>query len=320
MKKIFSYIFVLVFGNLNAGNIIIYQVNEDDPYSGTTTVTWNNGANSMTLNSSQEVTIIDVDGILEISSSGAAAGDLLGMEFEETGAFVFNFETPSDGVVYNAALPATFDTCSDIEGIPCDADGDQSTTGDEFDNLCNCQFVLPVELITFQASKTSAGALIKWSTASEVNNQGFSIEKSKTGTTGWREIAFSQGNGTVFERVDYSHLDTENLQGKNYYRLRQIDFDGENELSPSIMIEFEINETTFRLMPNPANDFVTLRFNKPMSGQLSVYDIAGKLIRQKYTVEAHQLTEDVSDLSAGAYFITFESNDRQIFNEKLIKQ
>ncbi len=116
------------------------------------------------------------------------------------------------------------------------------------------QQVLPVELIAF--SFDQAARALTWETASEINNEGFSIEQSFDGEI-WSEIGFQSGLGNTTKGAQYHFpLMKSNISG--YYRLRQIDFDGQFEYSNIINVTHEVlhQEGWGKLFPNPAQDYL----------------------------------------------------------------
>ncbi|NJL75014.1 MAG: T9SS type A sorting domain-containing protein [Saprospiraceae bacterium] len=127
---------------------------------------------------------------------------------------------------------------------------------DEMDHLL-VKFInnplVPVELLFFKGSAQTQGIELEWSTASESVNSGFEIQRSQDAKT-WKNIGFVQGNGTSVNRHDYSFLDELPLSGDNYYRLKQIDFDGTFEYSLIVYIEWEEAQKSVQVYPNPTTD------------------------------------------------------------------
>ena len=97
---------------------------------------------------------------------------------------------------------------------------------------------VPVELISFSAESIEGKIILKWTTATEVNNLGFEIERCAENRN-WRTIGFVEGKGTTTEIQHYSFLDNlfEISPGKFYYRLKQIDYDGTFNYSKEVAIE-----------------------------------------------------------------------------------
>jgi cytoskeletal protein CcmA (bactofilin family) len=130
-----------------------------------------------------------------------------------------------------------------------DAGADQ-TCGDN--GCCGDCGVLPVELIEFTGLVENSAVILRWSTATEINNAYFEIEKSSDGTE-FVVIGTVEGFGNTSERIDYSYTDF-NIQSKyTFYRLRQVDFDGQYEYHPTIMITNELSalDGQINVLPNP---------------------------------------------------------------------
>ncbi len=121
---------------------------------------------------------------------------------------------------------------------------------------------LPVELIDFYGENEARGVTLHWSTATELNNDYFEVQHSATGEN-FTVIGQVTGSGTTNEVVEYQFLDNNPARGINYYRLRQVDFDGAFEYSPTIRVDAgNSNEIDFVLYPNPVtNNQFSLQYN-----------------------------------------------------------
>ncbi|KAA0993473.1 choice-of-anchor D domain-containing protein [Dyadobacter aurulentus] len=96
---------------------------------------------------------------------------------------------------------------------------------------------LPVDLAAFEAKQVGSAVQLQWRTASEIDNAGFHIERSTNGLN-WQDIGFREGYGTVAATKDYRFADNSPVPGINYYRLRQVDFDGKTEHSRIQAVRF----------------------------------------------------------------------------------
>lgn len=179
---------------------------------------------------------------------------------------------------------------------------------DEAEIAGNCGF-FSVELTDFQAKTQHKTVLLTWETATESNNAGFEIQRSKDGTT-WERIAWQEGQGTSTTLHRYNHTDKNPLFGRSYYRLKQIDFDGTSEYSDIVTVNYR--STTVGIYPNPVKE--TLYINAGNIQQLSIYDQAGRLINSQNTSEN---IIDVSALSSGLYILKMYV-ENEIFYEKFI--
>ena len=113
---------------------------------------------------------------------------------------------------------------------------------------------LPIKLISFDATVTNENEVnLTWSTAQEINNSFFTIERSKDGRA-FEEIAFLDGAGNSNEILDYHYLDREPLIGKSYYRLKQTDFNGQFAYSGIEKVEvYAEGSFEMKLSPNPTH-------------------------------------------------------------------
>lgn len=175
---------------------------------------------------------------------------------------------------------------------------------------------LPVELSSFTASMTGTSVKLIWTTATEVNNYGFSAER-KVQNEEWKEISFIQGNGNSNSPKNYTFVDSSSLSGKIQYRLKQMDFDGKYEYSNVIEVKVE-TLTQFKLeqnFPNPFNPTTTISYNLPKSGlvNLVIYDVLGKeikrLVSEYKQAGSYKINFDASALASGVYFYSLRAND-----------
>ena len=139
------------------------------------------------------------------------------------------------------------------------------------------QSALPVELVDFRGNLRQKKVHLTWQTFSEINNDYFSIEKSKDGNN-FEELGRLTGKGTSYEVNEYSFLDEEPAPGLNYYRLKQLDFDGSYHYSKTIVVDFA-PEGKISLYPNPARDWLQIDFPEKTAEQTTIYlfDAMGRL-------------------------------------------
>lgn len=110
--------------------------------------------------------------------------------------------------------------------------------------------VLPIELISFDATVTANQVNFKWVTASEFNNSHFTIERFDASDK-FFEVTTLPGNGTTNQTTIYEASDFSPVTGKNYYRLKQTDFDGQFSYSDIVMVEFTGVIDQLSVYPNP---------------------------------------------------------------------
>ncbi len=175
-------------------------------------------------------------------------------------------------------------------------------------NAITVSGVVPVELTSFAATGTKNGMQLKWETATETNNLGFDIERSSDNSV-FNKIGFVSGNGTTTQRSSYTFVDQSSVSGKQFYRLKQMDFNGKFEYSKvieanlSIPKEFSLSQN----YPNPFNPSTVLNFSLPVESEvtLSVYNSIGELVKVvangMFQAGRHNLNFNASDLPSGIY-------------------
>lgn len=183
---------------------------------------------------------------------------------------------------------------------------------------------LPVELVYFNGSQKNNGVELKWGTATEVNNYGFEIQRSMDQAGPWELIGFVDGHGTIYSANDYSFTDTlVTTTGIIYYRLLQIDTDGNSKHSMVITVDFKYTSVkaadynnfpeSFLLKqnyPNPFNPSTNIGFS--ISTQSSVliklYDITGKelgtILEGVFSAGEHSIRADMGKYPSGLYILS----------------
>lgn len=166
---------------------------------------------------------------------------------------------------------------------------------------------LPVELTIFSAQLTRSNVYLAWSTASETNNAHFIVERGADGRA-FSEIGRVSGAGTVRETREYTFIDGWPLPGANYYRLRQVDFDGQFSFSPVRRVVVAPTAGAFLLYPSPASDFLQIHRTETTEtdGAWEIFDAAGRqLMRGVLPAENETLQVFIGDLMPGVYFFRF---------------
>jgi hypothetical protein len=178
--------------------------------------------------------------------------------------------------------------------------------------------LLPVELTSFQAElQADQSVQLTWETASETNNDGFEVERSGDGIQ-WSLLGFVDGHGSTLAAQAYDFVDAQPLPGTNYYRLRQVDFDGGFEYSKTVSVEVESKKGRLVLFPNPASTEVNLRFSQAYEkGEVAVFDAMGKLVLQRSLEGGDEAMKlDANGLAKGVYTVLFQADGQVVF-EKL---
>ncbi len=187
---------------------------------------------------------------------------------------------------------------------------------------------LPVELTSFTAIAQKTGALLKWSTATEVNNHGFDIERRTIGSTSWAKVGFVAGNGTSNIAHNYSYADNNVTAGKYAYRIKQIDNNGNFKYSASAEISVAGLPRELKLYsnyPNPFNPSTKVQFTIPENGnvRLNVYNVIGQKVATLFdgAAEAGTLYTanfNASNMSSGIYFNVLEFGNQHITHKMML--
>jgi hypothetical protein len=168
--------------------------------------------------------------------------------------------------------------------------------------------IVPVELTSFAAVVVGSNVELNWSTATELNNQGFYVERSSGSE--FTSVGFVAGYGTTTETRNYTFVDR-NVQTGNYsYRLKQVDFDGTFEYSDVVEIEIgtPASFTLGQNYPNPFNPSTKINFTLAVDSKvsLSVFDVLGQevmtIINNELTAGNHQVDFSAVGLNSGVYF------------------
>lgn len=176
--------------------------------------------------------------------------------------------------------------------------------------------VLPVNLSYFDLTQENDQVRLEWSTSTEINNSGFDIEYSVNGSE-WSSIEFIEGYGTSDDSNLYQAYHKDPINGINYYRLNQLDFDGNRSLSEIKSIIIKHNSINIKIFPNPSVNFIQIS-GIAESHSVIVYNTNG-LIVKNITVESDTKI-DISDLSSGSYIMRIlDSNNVPVSTQKLIK-
>jgi len=200
---------------------------------------------------------------------------------------------------------------------------------------------LPVEMTSFTTSMQNANsAILRWSTATEVNNNGFEVERravtsdesrqeagGQVRVTSWEKIGYVAGAGTSTSPKEYSFTDVNLAPGVYVYRLKQIDNSGAFKYSASTQVDIGVSRG-FELLnnyPNPFNPETNIRFAVPENGfaTLKVFNVLGQEVATLFSGMAQaghyiSATFNASKLASGVYFSRLEYNGKSIVQRMLM--
>ena len=196
--------------------------------------------------------------------------------------------------------------------------------------LVSSNGALPIKLISFNAKLNNDQVNIDWSTASEKDNDFFTIERSVDGKT-FDEIERVKGAGTCYITKNYNSTDANPAIGKSYYRLKQTDYNGHFSYSPIRIVSNEINARAtssslevLSIGPNPFKNQFTLNYRKSEAGEsrITIMNMGGQIVFDETRIDdagtnSFDYTDD-KNLASGNYILNVISGNEKI-TKKLIK-
>jgi hypothetical protein len=178
-----------------------------------------------------------------------------------------------------------------------------------------CLFNLPVELIAFEAEAFGANiSKLSWTTASEIDNDFFEIERSSNNAD-FVPVGTVAGSGTTNAIHYYHWSDQVPSLGTFYYRIKQVDFDGESDYSWTESVTFTA-QSPLTLYPNPAADWVTIRTQLDDEGDIRIYDQIGRTVYSS-PLQSSSNQIDIHLMTRGLYTVVVSSG-RFVATETLV--
>lgn len=186
-------------------------------------------------------------------------------------------------------------------------------------NIGNVQNPLPVTLEYFKAEAKSNNSLLTWATSMEQNNNEFVIERSNNAEI-WialSSVKSKAANGNSNAKLTYNFTDDNVMSGSNYYRLKQVDLDGNYTYSNVEKVMFG-SSSLVRIYPNPTTNVFYIDGIEDGS-QLRVFDAVGKLILNKDRINNHYQVS-LDGFANGSYFMIIKGKDNQTTKHTIIKK
>jgi len=175
---------------------------------------------------------------------------------------------------------------------------------------------VPVELISFTVTADGKEVTLNWSTATELNNHGFEIQR-KAFNSDFATIAFVKGQGTTTQKNDYSFADRNLDEGKYFYRLKQMDYDGKHNYSATVEVDVRLLDK-FALdqnYPNPFNPTTTIGYilQEKCNARLTLLNTIGEeiavLVNEEQDKGYHKVGFNGSKLTSGVYFYRIQTGN-----------
>jgi hypothetical protein len=201
-------------------------------------------------------------------------------------------------------------------------------TGLTLTNLTNSFYIgsinsvstpLPITLISFSASVVNGEVVLYWTTAAEINNDYFTIQRSRD-VAGWENIQKVPGAGNSSTDHTYSTKDQSPFTGISYYRLMQTDIDGKFTYSQIISVNFGNKLSEINLYPNPATDQVNILFNVSGKYEVALLNSNGQFMIHPVLINGLNTVLNVSELKSGIYFIRIRHDGIQVTRKVLISR
>ena len=185
-----------------------------------------------------------------------------------------------------------------------------------------CLIAVPVELMAFSGAVREKGVDLKWATVTETNNLGFELYRSQDGND-WRKVDFIAGAGTSDERRDYYFRDNRPHAGLNYYRLKQMDFDGAFQYSSVVAVQYALEDKDIMLFPNPTAGAVRIQIENPFYhvNRVVITDPFGRMVWEDASVADELLWQKEVELNGrGVYTVHAYSGTEKMSRRLVVLQ
>jgi hypothetical protein len=177
---------------------------------------------------------------------------------------------------------------------------------------------LPVTLLNFSGEKENNNNKLLWTTATEINNDYFELERSYDALN-FEKIVEVDGAGNSSNILNYYQFDFnfDRTKPVSYYRLKQLDFDGQYSYSNIVALDNDTKIGEILIYPNPATNYLNITNNKSEVTNYQIYSVEGKLIHQGEFMSTHKI--DLNQYSSGTYLIKLISRNK-VYQQKFIKE
>lgn len=247
-----------------------------------------------------DVDVGAVDMRWDLNGLGSVTASDLRLLIDTDNDGLFNDETPISGATDLGG--GIFEFAS----VPGGATGITNNRRITLGTINSSQTPLPIELVHFNAAlENELTVKLEWQTASEINNDFFTIERSKNGLD-WEEVSKIDGAGNSTALLSYSTIDENPYRGISYYRLKQTDFDGQFEYSDIRSVTIKQNTTEVVIYPNPVNNQITIQANDQELQGIKIFNTLGQDVTnltKQISKTDNSVIIDLSNLANGIYSI-----------------
>ena len=178
---------------------------------------------------------------------------------------------------------------------------------------------LPIELLNFNATALNNDQVkLDWQTASEINNDYFTIERSENGLI-WKELAMVNGAGNSSQMLNYNTVDENPYSEVSYYRLKQTDYDGSFEYSKVVSVNLiSKQEASVFIYPNPTSGILTIKGDASELEELFISNVLGQNVISLLNIisrKENHIIIDLSNLKKGFYTVKTKSLANKVFKQ-----
>jgi hypothetical protein len=214
-----------------------------------------------------------------------------------------SLQSPMSGQVVSSAPMSQI-----YQQMTCDSSGVAILTWSDLRNMADFDLyaarlspfsTLPVTWLNFSGIIQGSAASLTWETTNEINNGGFTIQRSNDGIN-FDSIGFVPASNPGQDRYAYTFTDQHPVSGSNFYRLQQKDIDGRTSFSRTIWLDFAL-KSILSVFPNPASSYITIRGSKA-GNSISLFSVDGRKYREVIS-NGSDVKVDVGELPKGIYFV-----------------
>ncbi|MBD0401304.1 T9SS type A sorting domain-containing protein [Flammeovirga sp. EKP202] len=246
--------------------------------------------------------------------------ELIGYDYISSPNLVLLIDTDNDGFfsdetpIYGAETYGDYFLFSNVDKITNNRRFTLGTTNGVMANLD-----LPIELSLFKAKVVDNEQVhLMWKTASETNNEYFTIFKSVDGRK-WEELVKIAGAGNSSQALSYSYIDQNPFIGVSYYRLKQTDFDSKYEYSNALKVYLkDLNTQSLKLFPNPTEGSFSVIGNNADLKKMRVYNVLGQEVTGLVVLisdQGNRVDLDASKLKKGLYYLKTRTSSLRFYRK-----
>lgn len=214
-------------------------------------------------------------------------------------------------ITFSVSASLNSNLTNDSDLVVCRGSGTTTSGGAGFGsanvmtNCPDCSTALPVELVSFSGTQQNSTIALQWTTASEIENESFVLQHSSN-LEDWEDFANIPGAGNSTQPSTYSARFDHPVIGTNYFRIKQVDFDGDETIHQIIAVNFRDFPQQLVLSPNPARSYTSIQVSE--LNHFKVFNMAGQDVTSQVKAEKteDQLAINIQHLTPGIYFIQID--------------